>query len=114
MHVSQLEQFLIFIEQREAAAPPVRGRQRMFADGAALVFVPTLQQALEVLRRRIDLRQTLLIAVALLGPARARLQTVVLFAAQSGGEGKFVIEFDSLRLMVVGAYYRPASAIAEV
>ena len=52
----QLKELLVLVEQRETAAPPVRGCQRKVANGTGLALVPLLQQALDVLGRRVDLR----------------------------------------------------------
>src|SRR5260370_6640930 len=98
MHVAQLKKFLVLIQQGEAVPPPVGWGQCTIANGARLSVVPLLQQALDVLGRRGDLRQALLPAIAFLGPARTRVHAIVLLATQRRRESVFVVPFDCYSL----------------
>src|SRR5450755_961683 len=114
MHVVQLKEFLMLVEQRQAAAPPVGGRQRTITNRTGLALVPLVQQAFEVLGSGIDLRQALLIAVPFLGPTRAGMQAGVFLATQRGGKRKLAVEFDGNGLMIIGADNGAAAPVAKV
>ena len=53
VHVTQLEQLLLLVEQGQTAAPPVGGSQRPLANGASLTLIPLLQQPFQIFGRRI-------------------------------------------------------------
>src|ERR1019366_6578630 len=83
MHVAQLEEFVLLVEQGQAAPSPIRCRKAALANCAALAFVPFAQKAIHILRRRIDLRQAFLAAIAFVRPAGSRLQPRMLLAARA-------------------------------
>src|SRR5450631_3838195 len=114
MHVTQFEELLFLVQQGQPAASPVGGGQRMLTDRTRFSLVPLLQQTLEVLWGRIDLRQAVLIAVTLLRPARAGMQARMLLAAQRGGEGELAVNFYRDGLTIIGTNHRASATIAEI
>src|ERR1017187_8643114 len=114
MHVPQLEEFVLLIEKCQPAPSPIRWRKAALADCAALAFIPFAQQPIHILGRRIDLCQAFLSAIALLRPARARLQPRMFLAPQSGPERVFMVDFDVDRLARVRTNCRLPAAVLVV
>src|ERR1039458_2304834 len=114
VQVAQLDQLVAFIEQPQAAAPPIRGRDVARANPAHPALVPGQHQALHVLRRGIELGLAFLAAVALFRPAGARLQSRVFLAAQRRPEGVLVVHLEIDARAVFGADGRLAAAVLVV